>query len=405
MKFKKVRSLLLAIALACSMIVTPAVPVIASPEEEKQANLESQKAAVESEVNDLQTQLNTLMIKMNELEGQLITKGQELVQAKQDLAVAEDKKQEQYEDMKLRIKYMYEEGDVSALERIVGSGSMAEALNQVEYVEKVHSYDREKLQEYAQTVTEVEDLKSTLEEETETLHNIEEEYMVQSSELNTTIESKRSEVENLDEMIQIAAQEAEAARIRAAEEAAAAARAAEAERARAATGRTPQPVVADQTPAETTGENTENTPTDTTTGTTEPVTDEPVDNGGEDTTVDDTTNTQPEPSYDVVTGNAIVDRAYGWVGNADYVWGACSPGAFDCSGFVSYCLTGSYSRLGTTYTFLGWSQVSDPQPGDVCVNAGHCGIYIGGGQMIHAATEGVGVIVGPVQSGMIYVRY
>ena len=112
-----------------------------------------------------------------------------------------------------------------------------------------------------------------------------------------------------------------------------------------------------------------------------------------------------EPSYDSATGNAIVDRAWGWVGRAEYVWGACSPGAFDCSGFVSYCLTGSYSRLGTTYTFMGWRQVYDPQPGDVCVNEGHCGIYIGNGQMIHAATEGVGVIVGGVQGGMIYVRY
>lgn len=101
----------------------------------------------------------------------------------------------------------------------------------------------------------------------------------------------------------------------------------------------------------------------------------------------------------------VVGRAWSWVGNAEYVWGACSPGAFDCSGFVSYCLTGSYSRLGTTYTFMGWPQVSNPQPGDVCVNSDHCGIYIGGGQMIHAATEGVGVIVGPVQGGMIFVRY
>ena len=65
----------------------------------------------------------------------------------------------------------------------------------------------------------------------------------------------------------------------------------------------------------------------------------------------------------------------------------------------------SYTRLGTTYTFLGWTQVSDPQPGDVAVNAEHCGIYIGGGQMIHAADYGIGVIQGPVQSGMIYVRY
>ena len=98
-----------------------------------------------------------------------------------------------------------------------------------------------------------------------------------------------------------------------------------------------------------------------------------------------------------------MDRAYSCLG-ADYVWGACSPGAFDCSGLVSYCLTGSYSRIGTSSTFLGWSRVSNPQPGDVCAGVGHCGIYIGNGQMIHAATEGVGVIIGPVQSGMVYVR-
>ena len=323
MKFKRVRSLLLAIALACSMVVTPAFPANASPEEEKQANLENQKAAVEGEVNDLQTQLNTLMIKMNELEGQLIVKGQELVQAQQDLAVAEEKKQQQYEDMKLRIKYMYEEGDSTALERVITSGSMAEALKQGEYVEKVHTYDREKLQEYAQTVSEVEDLKVTLEEETVTLKNIEAEYQVQSSELSTTIESKRAEVENLDEMIQIAAQEAEAARIRAAEEAAAAARAAEAERARAAaraaqtpasqpttTQTTPDTPAADHTDTNTTGEG-ENTPGEENQ---ENTTDTPV--------VEDTTTTTPEPSYDVFTGNSIVDRAYGWVGNAEYVWGA-----------------------------------------------------------------------------------
>lgn len=416
MKFKKVRSLLLAITLACSMVVTP---VFASPEEEKQANLENQKAAVEGEVNDLQTQLNTLMIKMNELEGQLIAKGQEIVQAQEDLAVAEEKKQQQYEDMKLRIKYMYEEGDVSAMERLATSGSMAEALTQAEYIEKVHTYDRDMLQEYANTVTEVEELKATLEEEDKALHSMEAEYQVQSNELSTTIESKRDEVENLDQMIQIAAQEAEAARIRAAEEAAAAQRAAAAAaatRPATAAGATARAAVQAQTPTQAADTPTPDASAGTTqepsadaAGDTPSVDDQTTDiNTGDDvidTGEDTSMNVQPEPSYDSYTGNAIVDRAYGWVGNAEYVWGACSPGAFDCSGFVSYCLTGSYARLGTTYTFLAWPQVSDPQPGDICVNSGHCGIYIGGGQMIHAATEGVGVIVGPVQGGMVYVRY
>ena len=80
------------------------------------------------------------------------------------------------------------------------------------------------------------------------------------------------------------------------------------------------------------------------------------------------------------------------------------PYSYDCSGLVSYCISGSHVRIGSTLTFMGWRQVSDPQPGDVCTDEGHCGIYIGGGQMIHATTYGVGVVVGPVQSGMIIVR-
>ena len=102
-------------------------------------------------------------------------------------------------------------------------------------------------------------------------------------------------------------------------------------------------------------------------------------------------------------GGTIVSRAYSQLGKP-YVWGACGPSSFDCSGFVSYCLTGSYTRLGTTLTFMGWTRVSNPQPGDVVTTATHCGIYIGNGQMIHAPHTGDVVKVGPVQSGMIYVR-
>jgi len=107
--------------------------------------------------------------------------------------------------------------------------------------------------------------------------------------------------------------------------------------------------------------------------------------------------------YDPVTGNVIVDRAYGCIG-LPYVWGATGPNSFDCSGLVGYCLTGGYGRVGTTYTFMGWPRVSDPQPGDVCTNWDHCGIYIGNGMMIHAPQPGENVKIGPVQAGMVYVR-
>ena len=112
---------------------------------------------------------------------------------------------------------------------------------------------------------------------------------------------------------------------------------------------------------------------------------------------------RPSRDYSASTGNAVVDRAYSMLGAA-YAWGATGLESFDCSGFVGYCLTGSTGRKYTSGSLMGYAAVADPQPGDVCVNAGHCGIYIGGGQMIHAATEGVGVVVGAIQSGMKIVR-
>ena len=362
MKLKKVHSAALAAFLTCSLVVTP---VFAEPGSKE--SLESQKAAAESELSSLQTQLNTLIQKANELELDLIAKGEEIAQAEQDLEAAQEKEEEQYNAMKLRIKYMYESGDGQAAERVLTSGSISELLTQADYAEKVHSYDRDQLEEYEATVQEVENLQSTLETEMANLQSLESDYQAQQEELNTTISSKSAEVENIDSMIQEAARKA-------AEEAAAKQAAEEAEK------------------NSNNNNNNNNTGGDT-------VTDDPStpDNGGGG-------NDWNPPSYDANTGNSVVDRAYGQIGAA-YEWGACRPGAFDCSGFVSYCLTGSYTRLGTTYTFLGWPQVSDPQPGDVCVNADHCGIYIGGGQMIHAATEGVGVIIGGVQAGMIYVRY
>ena len=123
-----------------------------------------------------------------------------------------------------------------------------------------------------------------------------------------------------------------------------------------------------------------------------------------------TTAPAPTPSApsQSVDGGTVVSRAYSKLGYA-YSWGGIGPNSFDCSGFVSYCLTGRYCRLGTTGTFMGWTRVSDPQPGDVVVNSYHTGIYIGNGQMIHASDYKTGVIISSVAAGMnnnyIFVRY
>ncbi len=105
-----------------------------------------------------------------------------------------------------------------------------------------------------------------------------------------------------------------------------------------------------------------------------------------------------------VTGNVVVDRAYAQLGKP-YVWGACGPNSFDCSGLVGYCLTGNFRRYWTTTHIQRWTRVTDPVPGDITINSHHTGVYIGNGQMIHAPRPGKVVCITSVHSDMWYVRY
>lgn len=365
-----------------SMIVTP---VLAAPSVD---DLKKEKASKQNEVSSLQSQLTTLMGKVNTLESELIQTGEDITKAQSDLVVAQKKEKEQYAAMKKRIKYMYEAGNDSAFETLVTSDDFTDLLSKAEYVQNVHSYDRKQLQEYVETKQQISDLKDSLEKDQKELESKQAEYEKQGDNLNNLITSKSAEVANLDSEIQAAAEAAakEAAE-RAAKEAAekAAKEAAKKQQASAANNST-----SSNRNNSTTSNNTTSNKNNTSNTT------RPSRPSGNNTSSSTTSGSN-------ANGGTIVSRAYSQLGKP-YVWGACGPSSFDCSGFVSYCLTGSYTRLGTTLTFMGWTRVSNPQPGNVVTTATHCGIYIGNGQMIHAPHTGDVVKVGPVQSGMIYVR-
>lgn len=365
-----------------SMIVTP---VLAAPSVD---DLKKEKASKQNEVSSLQSQLTTLMGKVNTLESELIQTGEDITKAQSDLVVAQKKEKEQYAAMKKRIKYMYEAGNDSAFETLVTSDDFTDLLSKAEYVQNVHSYDRKQLQEYVETKQQISDLKDSLEKDQKELESKQAEYEKQGDNLNNLITSKSAEVANLDSEIQAAAEAAakEAAE-RAAKEAAekAAKEAAKKQQASAANNST-----SSNRNNSTTSNNTTSNKNNTSNTT------RPSRPSGNNTSSNTTSGSN-------ANGSTIVSRAYSQLGKP-YVWGAYGPSSFDCSGFVSYCLTGSYTRLGTTLTFMGWTRVSNPQPGDVVTTATHCGIYIGNGQMIHAPHTGDVVKVGPVQSGMIYVR-
>jgi len=106
----------------------------------------------------------------------------------------------------------------------------------------------------------------------------------------------------------------------------------------------------------------------------------------------------------------VVSRAQAQMGKP-YQWGAAGPNSYDCSGLVSYALTGRYEHTWVTqYIYYGGKpfrkiSASEAVPGDVVCSEGHTGIYIGNGQMIHAPHTGDVVKIGPVQSSMNYFRY
>lgn len=103
------------------------------------------------------------------------------------------------------------------------------------------------------------------------------------------------------------------------------------------------------------------------------------------------------------SASAVVNEAYRHLGKP-YVWGATGPDSFDCSGFTSYVYrkAAGIDITRTTFSQIGVGQAvsrGNLQPGDlVFTSPGHVGIYVGGGNMIHAPQTGDVVKVSPIWS-------
>ena len=158
MKRRLLQTLITCVVMS-SLIV---VPVCASPTEDKET-LEAKKSEAEAQAASVNEELVSLLVDFNALKQDMATQEDRIAQAETDLAKAKEEEEKQYEDMKLRIKYMYEQGDATFFETMVDSSSYADLVNKAEYVKNVHDYDRDKLNEYVETKNEVQTLKTELE--------------------------------------------------------------------------------------------------------------------------------------------------------------------------------------------------------------------------------------------------
>ena len=202
--------------LACLMFSTSVFAAPTSSQLKQEADkleaeadkLEDKVEQAEKEAEALQNELTSILEEINETEAQLVTKGEEIIQATADLEEAEQRELQQMEDMKYRIVAMYENGDSSMLEIIFESGSIAEMLTRAENIQAIHDYDRQALNEFIETKNKVASLKETLESEQAYLTQLLKKSEQQEEKLAKKVEEKEAQVENFQAQFEAAADKA-----------------------------------------------------------------------------------------------------------------------------------------------------------------------------------------------------
>lgn len=367
---------------ASSMIVTP---VLATPQD-KVDSIKNKKKAAEAEAASVNEELVSLLLDLDALKQDMKTQEKRIDQAEDDLEVAKEKEKEQYEAMKLRIKYMYEEGDTSFIETLLSAESFTDLVNKAEYVQKVHKYDRTKLTEYVETKNEVAELKESLETGQAEMESMADEMTVQKSNLESTLTTMRSEIADFD--TQLAAAEAEAA--------------AELER----LTQESQQIASNagngdannnsNSSVSNNGNTTESKPSGNNGNNNNSNNNNNNNNNGSNDN-DKEENSKPDkeettsPPSNASLGQQIANKGCQYIGNK-YVYGGNSlTNGIDCSGFVQqiHALFGISTPRSSSSLRYGGKAVaySDMLPGDVICYSGHVAIYIGNNTIVHASNS------------------
>lgn len=181
------------------------------------SSLEGQRNELQEELSNLNDQLNEVRANLELIEENLDLKEGEIEQTQALLAEAREVELEQYESMKERIRFMYENGETTYLEMLFSANGFADFLNRSEYIEQIERYDRRKLEEYQETCLLIEQQEELLNEELAGLQELREEARLEQERVDTLVAETSQRIAGYSDQIsdteaQMRAYEAELAR-------------------------------------------------------------------------------------------------------------------------------------------------------------------------------------------------
>lgn len=335
--------------------------------------LKDQQQITADDIKNKSAKLDEILAAQKKLQTDITSKQAEIEQNQKDLAAAQEKQQEQYDAMKKRIQFMYENSaEDNIWTAIIESNGITDMLNRIEYVSDVYDSDRALMDSYQAAVEQVKEIGTKLDNDMNELTAMQDDYEKQQADVEAAIVALENQKEQYASQIAQAQQQAEnyqniitaQGKIIQEQEAAAAAAAAAAARANSSSS--------------------------------SPSYDGGGAGKGGSIASDYAAGGGKNPGASTgVSGSSVVSYAMQFVGNP-YVWGGNSlTNGVDCSGFVHevYAHFGiSTPRYSQSFKSVGQAVSFDNiQPGDVVVYPGHVAIYAGGGVIVEAQSTKAGI--------------
>ena len=414
--------LILAVLVLAVQVPLPgrASPVTRAEQERRRA--EEEKSRAESEAQQLEQKLGQSRQKEQALEEELVRLlalkdilesdmeelKTQIQEADRDYRQAEEKRQRQYDILKKRIQFLYEEGDITYLDILLKAKNIGDVVSQTEYFRQLYEYDQEIIQRYEKLKQEAAGKKELLEEKQSQLEVMEEENESQQKELEGFIAARQKESSGF-------ALELEAAQARAAQAAGEVIR--KTEEIRILRARQEEERIRQE--KERIRQEQESAGQESGAAGREPggAGREPGGAGqesGSAGTAQDSAGTAGGRSVKSIGGTEfgrnVADYALQFVGNP-YVYGGTSlTGGTDCSGYTQSV----YRHFGVSIPRTSGEQAGfgreipyeDMEPGDLVCYSGHVAMYIGGGRIVHASSrkEGIKVSNDPAYRTIVSIR-